>query len=86
MAFESLFDFEDEKREKGFKQFTLSKQNLRDNVGKKICYVDYIEPYRGTYFVRYGRIGKLKHSTLFLDEECSRSVDIRNIKQIGIEV
>jgi hypothetical protein len=78
-----LLDFE--KEEKGFKQFPLTKENLKASVGKKICYVDFVEPYRGTYFVRYGIIHSVRYSILFLNDG-DTSVDIRKIKECGIEI
>lgn len=76
-------DFENS--EKGYKPFVVNRDNVRANIGKRICYVDFVEPYRGTYFVRYGVIHSIKYSTLYLDEG-ERTVDIRNIKEAGIEI
>lgn len=76
-------DFENE--EKGFKPFSVSKESVKANIGKHICYVDYVEPHRGTYFVRYGVIHSIRYSQLFLDD-MSRQVDIRDIKEAGIRV
>ena len=78
-----LLNFENE--EKGYIPFVVNKENVRANIGKRICYVDYVEPYRGTYFVRYGVIHSIKYSRLFLDD-MSREVDIRSIKEAGIEI
>ena len=79
----SLLNFE--KEEKGYKKFYITRQSVRDNIGKKICYVDYVEPYRGTYFVRYGIIHSIRYSRLFLDDGF-REVDIRDIKESGIQI
>lgn len=79
----NLLDFEG--REKGFKPFKLSRDEVAKNKGKLVCYVDFVEPYRGTYFVRYGRLHSLSRNTLYLDDK-ERSLDIRKIKEIGIEV
>jgi len=80
---ENLLNFE--KREVGYKPFYASRENLKKNIGKKICYVDFIEPYRGTYFVRYGVIHSVRYSILYLND-MSKLVDIRNIKEAGIEI
>lgn len=80
-----LLDFENEKYEKGFKSFYPSRANIKKNIGKKICYVDYVEPYRGTFFVRYGAIHSIRYSQLFLDDG-NRQVDIRSIIDCGIEI
>ncbi len=81
----NLLDFEDEKHEKGYKQFSASRENFKANIGKKICYVDFVERHRGTYFVRYGIIHSVRYSTLYLND-MNQSVDIRNIKDCGIEI
>lgn len=80
-----LLDFENEKHEKGYKHLPVSRENFRANIGKKICYVDFVEPHRGTYFVRYGTIHSVKYSTLYLDGG-DRQVEIRKIKECGIEI
>ena len=74
-----------EKDEKGFKPFQVTRENIKANVGKRICYVDYVEPYRGTYFVRYGTIHSIKYSRLFMDD-MNKEVDIRDIKEAGIKI
>lgn len=78
-----FLDFE--KDEKGYKSFVVNKENVRANIGKRICYVNYVEPYRGTYIVRYGTIHSIKYSRLFLDD-MNREVDVRDIKEAGIEI
>ena len=79
----NLLDFENQ--EKGYEPFKLSREAVAKNKGKLVCYVDFVEPYRGTYFVRYGRLHSLSRNTLYLDDK-ERSVDIRKIEQIGIEI
>jgi hypothetical protein len=74
-----------EKDEKGYKPFVVSKDNVKANIGKRICYVDFVEPYRGTYFVRYGTIHSIRYSRILLDD-MNREVDIRDIKEAGIQV
>lgn len=78
-----LLDFE--KEEKGYKPFSITKDNIKANIGKQICYVDYVEPYRGTYFVRYGIIHSIRYSRLFLND-MDTEVDVRNIKEAGIKI
>lgn len=77
-----LLNFDGE--EAGYKQFFPTRENVKQNIGKKICYVDYVEPYRGTYFVRHGVIESIRYSILTLDN--GRTVDIRNIKEAGIKI
>lgn len=78
-----LLDFD--KQEKGYKPFKINRENIKANIGKKICYVDYVEPNRGTYFVRFGVIHSIRYSRLFLND-MEKEVDIRDIKQAGIEI
>jgi hypothetical protein len=77
-----LLDFE--KDQNGFKPFRATRENLKANIGKMICYVDFVDKYRGTYFVRYGRVELVRYSNLFL--EGGRIVDIRDIKEAGIKI
>lgn len=77
-----LLDFENQ--EKGYKPFSVTRENIKANIGKRICYVDFVEPNRGTYFVRYGTIHSIRYSRLFLDD-MNKEVDIRDIKEAGIK-
>jgi len=79
----NLLDFN--KEEKGYEPFDPTPKNLKANIGKKICYVDYVEPYRGTFFVRYGTIERVRYSYLYFSDGGSE-VDIRNIKEAGIKI
>ena len=72
-------------QEKGFKPLKINKENIRANIGKTICYVDYVEPNRGTYFVRYGVIHSIRYSILYLND-MQREVDVRDIKEAGIKI
>lgn len=78
-----LLDFENQ--QKGYKKFSVTRDNIKENIGKRICYVDYIEPHRGTYFVRYAKIHSIRYSRLFLND-MDKEVDIRNILEAGIEI
>jgi len=78
-------DFENDKYEKGYAPFVMNAENIRANIGKKICYVNYVEPYRGTYFVRYGTIHSLKRNVLFLNEGHD-TVNIKSIIECGIKI
>lgn len=80
----NLLDFNNQ--EKGFKKFELSKDNIKANIGKRICYVDFVEKYRGTYFVRYGTIYGLKRNYIVLEADGSKLVEIKKIKECGIEI
>lgn len=76
-----------ENQEKGYKKFELTKENIRANVGKQICYVDKrtIDRYRGYYNVDYGIIHSVKYSRLFLDD-ANREVDVRDVVECGIKI
>ena len=78
-----LLDFDNQ--EKGYQPFKVTKENIKANIGKKICYVDYVEPNRGTYFVRFGTIHSVRYSRLFLND-MEKEVDIRDIKEAGIKI
>jgi len=82
---ESLLDFENEKREKGYKPFQLTPESIAANIGKTICYVDYVEPHRGTYFVRYGVIHGSKRKMLIIDNG-NKEIEISKIKECGIKI
>ncbi len=77
-----FLDFENE--EKGYKPFNVTKDNIKANIGKKMCYVDYVEPHRWTYFVRYGVIHSMRYSRIFLND-MDKEVDIRDIREAGIK-
>lgn len=82
---EDLLDFENEKYEKGYKKFHPSRENIKNNIGKKICFVTHVDPHRGYFTVKYGVIDSVRYSRLFLNEG-NDEVDIRDIKDCGIEI
>lgn len=80
-----FLDFDNE--EKGYKKFHLNTQSIKENIGKKICFVlsrDY-DNHRGYYNVRYGTIISKRYSQLFIDDE-HNSIDIRDVLECGIEI
>lgn len=76
-----------DKEEKGYEPFELTRSNIRANIGRKICFVDKrtIDRYRGYYSVQIGVIHSIRYSTLYLDD-MEREVDIRDVKECGIEI
>lgn len=81
-------DFENEKYEKGYKPFStlfLDSKSIKKYIGKKICFVTSVDRYRGYYTVKYGVIHSKRYSTLYLNDG-DDSVDVRNIKECGIEI
>ena len=77
-------DFENE--EKGYKEFNLTRENIRANIGKQICFVDKRDVcrYRGYYRVSYGVLHSVRYSTLLLDEG-NQDIDIRDVLECGIK-
>ena len=80
-----LLDFENEKYEKGYEKFYPTRENIKKNIGKKICFVTYVDPHRGYFTVKYGVIDSIRYSRLLLNGG-NDDVDIRDIKECGIEV
>lgn len=74
-----------EKEEKGFKPFYLSRENIRANIGKTICYVNRVDPHRGYYNVYFGVIHSVRYSTLYLNDG-EHEIDVRDVKECGIKI
>ena len=81
-------DFENEKYEKGFKPFSLTRDNIKKNIGKRICFVRRwpIDRYRGYYKVEFARMYGIRYSELYINEEKDNSIDIRDVVECGIEI
>lgn len=80
-------DFENPKYQKGYRLFQLTPQSIKDNVGKKICYLlskDY-DRHRGYMTVKYGVIHSKRYSTLFINGG-NESIDTRDVLECGIEI
>lgn len=76
-----------EKEEKGYKPFTLTTQSIRENVGKKICYLrkrDIVSS-RGICFTRFATLHSKKYSQIFINNGHD-SIDIRDVVECGIEI
>lgn len=71
--------------ESGYEQFFLTRENVRKNIGKTICFVRRVDPYRGYYNVEYGRIHSIRFNRLFLNDMDSE-IDIRDVKECGIKI
>jgi hypothetical protein len=78
-------DFENE--ELGFESFYPTRENIRANIGRQICFVDHrsVCRHRGYYRVEYGIIDSIRYSQLLLDGG-NNSVDIRDIVECGIKI
>ena len=74
-------------QEKGYEKFELTRENIRKNIGRQICFVDKrtVDKYRGYYSVEYGILYEIKYSRLFLDDG-NREVDIRDVVACGIKI
>jgi hypothetical protein len=79
-------DYENEKFEKGYRPFQITRDNFKQNIGKKICFVTTrdTDKHRGTYFVRHATIHSVRYSQLYLGENGHGQVDIRDILECGI--
>lgn len=77
-----LIDFD--KMQNDFVPFNINRETAKENIGKRICYVDYIEPYRGTYFIRCGTITDVKRGVLIFDDY-EKEIKISKIHECGIE-
>jgi hypothetical protein len=80
---ENILDFE--KQESGYERLYPSPENFKKNIGKTICYVDFVEPYRGTFFVRYAVIHSVIRNRLILND-LDKEIDIRDIIDCGIKI
>ena len=81
-----LLDFEDERYQKGYALFKLSKESAKKNIGKSICYLlkrDY-DSRRGYMSVRYGTINAVRYSQLIFEH--GDSIDIRDVLECGIKI
>lgn len=80
-------DFENEKYEKGFKPFQLFTENIKQNIGKRICFVTKgdIDPHRGYFNVIHGIIHSKRYSQIYINEG-EDSFYIRDIVECGIEI
>lgn len=76
-----------QKQEKGYEPFQLTRENIRKNIGRQICYVNKrrVDPYRGYYNVEYGILCEVRYSRLFLDDGNSE-IDIRDVAECGIQI
>ena len=79
----NILDFNNQ--ENGYERLAPSPENFKKNIGKTICYVDFIEPYRGTFFVRYATIHSVIRNRLFVNDG-HNEVDIRDIIDCGIKI
>ena len=85
MKGKGYLDFENEKYQKGYEPFNLSKVTAKENIGKKICFLlsrDF-DRERGYMSVRYGTIKAVKYS--YVQLENGDDVDMRDILEAGIE-
>tara|TARA_R110000772_G_C13310332_1_gene440579 strand:- start:11430 stop:11681 length:252 start_codon:yes stop_codon:yes gene_type:complete len=79
---EPLIDFEKEFKNYEKWDANTSPKEIRKLIGKKLIYVDYVEPYRGTFFIRYATIADAHRSFIIFED--GNNVDKRCIKAAGI--
>ena len=80
-------DFENEKFQKGYQLFSLTDKNIKENKGKRICFLlrrDY-DRNRGYMVVRYGNIDRKRYSQLIINDG-EDSIDIRDVLECGIKI
>jgi hypothetical protein len=74
-------------REKGYKTFSVSKESILANIGKRIVYVTNrdVDLNRGYVFPRYGIICGIRYSTVYLNDY-GLDFDKRDLLECGIEI
>lgn len=83
----NYLDFDNEKYQKGYKEFQPSDKNFKDNIGKKICFLlsrDF-DRNRGYMVVRHGKIIGKRYSQLYINENHD-SIDVRDVLEWGIQI
>lgn len=77
-------DFDNQ--EKGYKEFSITKENVLRNRGKSIVYLTRsdIDIHRGYVFPQHGILYDMIYATLFLNNG-DRGVDVRDIIECGIK-
>lgn len=78
--------FDNEKYEKGFKKFELTRVNIKANIGKRICYVTRRDIDGIRYvFLRFAVIHSLYRNAIWIDGGRD-SVPLKSIIECGIEI
>jgi len=80
-------DFENPKYEKGFKEFKLTTENIKNNIGKKIVFVTSrdIDKVRGYVFPRYRTIFGIKGKRILVNDGHD-DILISDILECGIQI
>ncbi|MDD5589042.1 MAG: hypothetical protein PHP92_03210 [Candidatus Nanoarchaeia archaeon] len=73
-------------QEKGYREFSITKDNVIKNKGKNIVYLrgSDVDKYRGYVFPQYGILYDMRYSILFLNDG-NTEVDVRDIIECGIK-
>jgi len=76
-----------DKQEKGYKPFSLTKENVKANVGKYIVYLRKcdVDENRGYAYPRFAKLHDMKYSQVILDEGFD-SIDKRDVIECGIKI
>jgi hypothetical protein len=80
----AYFDYENE--QKGYKPFSITKENIIKNKGKTVCVLkrcDY-DPRRGWMFPRYYILHDTRYSQVIIDNG-NNSFDKRDVLEIAIK-
>lgn len=76
------FDMENEYKE--WEVFIPTKQNVKDQKGRFVLFVKYVDPYRGYYSIESGVLEERLYSTLHLDNY-GQQVDTRDLRAMIIK-
>lgn len=78
----NLIDFEKEFSD--FEKVYLTREKVKENIGKYLIYVDRVDPHRGYYSITGGTIDGIRYNRIFLNDY-GKEVDLRDIKEAGIK-
>ena len=78
-----LIDFENEFTQ--YEKIDLTREKVKQNIGKYLIYVDRIDPNRGYYSIEGGTIDGIRYNRIFLNDY-GKEVDLRDIKAAGIKI
>ena len=77
-----LIDYEVEF--KNYERISKDRNTIKQNIGKKVIYVDRVDNHRGYYRIEYGVICAVRYNTVYLNDY-NNSFDIRDLRDIGVE-
>ncbi len=80
-------DFENEKYEKGYQEFKLTPENIKNNIGKSIVYVTSrdVDSRRGYVFPKHAIICGITRNKLLINDG-DDTISIKSIIECGIKI